>query len=291
MPAARSSKTSPAGGPIPDRPARRSRAAAGSRLYIRIPAKKPSQPGSGGGAGIALRNRMAPAPAGRGIPVLFDPRRSGARQERRRSKSGSGAISISRIASSATKNSAAPRPNRRGPGPTGTAGREMQILKNLGDTLQACNSREEAYPFLALAATRTISGSQGRARRPRRSRARICSRPPPNGAAMSPLHQARWMKPDFAVDDCWALRRGSMHEPGVGTVCHHFQDRPCGALCLCPSFGSRRGVGVAQHPFPQTQPLDDERRAALSAFGNAVALGLSTLQLRETMHEQPVHGR
>ena len=31
--------------------------------------------------------------------------------------------------------------------------RDMQILKNLSDTLQACNSREEAYPFIALAAT------------------------------------------------------------------------------------------------------------------------------------------
>ena len=40
-------------------------------------------------------------------------------------------------------------------------GRKMQILKNLGDTLQACNSREEAYPFIALAATELFPGARG----------------------------------------------------------------------------------------------------------------------------------
>ena len=39
--------------------------------------------------------------------------------------------------------------------------REMQILKNLSDTLQACNSREEAYPFIALSATELFPGARG----------------------------------------------------------------------------------------------------------------------------------
>jgi hypothetical protein len=43
--------------------------------------------------------------------------------------------------------------------------------------------------------------------------------------------------------------------------------------------------------FAETQRLDEEGRSVLSTFGNAVALGLSTLQLRETLHENPVIGR
>ena len=168
-------------------------------------------------------------------------------------------------------------------------GRKMQILKNLSDTLQACNSREEAYPFLALAASELFPGARGALAVPAPA-VRDLFETVAEWDADS-LHHAGWMKPDFAIDDCWALRRGSMHEPGVGTVCQHFRTGVAGPHACVPLAVRGEVSGLFSIRFPQTQPLDDERRAALSAFGNAVALGLSTLQLRETMHEQPVHSR
>ena len=99
--------------------------------------------------------------------------------------------------------------------------RDMQILKNLSDTLQACNSREEAYPFIALAATELFPGAKGAVAVPTADVPDMLETAIEWGG--DPPDKGRWMKADFAIDDCWALRRGGMHEPGVGTVCQHFR--------------------------------------------------------------------
>jgi GAF domain-containing protein len=58
---------------------------------------------------------------------------------------------------------------------------------------------------------------------------------------------------------------------------------------VCVPLAVRGEVsGLLSIRFPGTQSMDDKRRAALAIFGNALALGLSTLQLREALHKQPV---
>jgi PAS domain S-box-containing protein len=172
--------------------------------------------------------------------------------------------------------------------------REMQILKNLSDTLQACNSREEAYPFIALAATELFPGARGALAVPAADTRELLETAMEwSGDSLNQggLNQGGWMKPDFVIEDCWALRRGVMHEPGAGTICHHFQTEPEGPYVCLPLAVRGQVSGLLSIRLPETQPLDDERRAALSTFGNAVALGLSTLQLRETLQEQSIRGR
>ncbi len=171
---------------------------------------------------------------------------------------------------------------------------EMQILKNLGDTLQACNTREEAYPFIALAATELFPGARGALAVPAVDAPELletatewgCDPLSQGGVAGRPATKGGWMKADFAVDDCWALRRGGMHEPGPGTVCHHFQDEPDAPYACVPLSVRGEVSGLLSVRLAVTQPLDDERRAVLSTFGNALALGLSTLRLRETLQQQ-----
>jgi PAS domain S-box-containing protein len=177
--------------------------------------------------------------------------------------------------------------------------RKMQILKNLGDTLQACNSREEAYPFIALAATELFPGASGALAVPAAGVRELLETAiewgadPRNkdGVAGQPTTKNAWMKADFAIDDCWALRRGGMHEPGLGTVCHHFKAESGHAYACLPLAVRGEVSGLLSIRFAETQRLDEEGRSVLSTFGNAVALGLSTLQLRETLHENPVIGR
>lgn len=164
--------------------------------------------------------------------------------------------------------------------------REMQILKNLGDTLQACNSREEAYPFIALAATELFPGARGALAVPAAGAPELLETAIEWGG-QQPTTTSTWMKPDFAVDDCWALRLGGIHEPGPGTVCHHFQAEPDAPYACVPL--SVRGEVSGLLSIRLAQRLDDGRRSALSTFGNAVALGLSTLRLRETLQQQSLH--
>jgi PAS domain S-box-containing protein len=167
-------------------------------------------------------------------------------------------------------------------------GRKIEILKNLSDTLQACNSREEAYPFIAMAATELFSGASGALAVP-------AAGVPDLLETATEWGQDLAMKSDFAIEDCWALRRGSMHEPGPGTVCHHFKTghatTESDSSYACVPLAVRGEVsGLLSVRFPDKQSLDDEQRAGLSTFGNAVALGLSTLQLRETSQLQSIRG-
>ncbi len=97
-------------------------------------------------------------------------------------------------------------------------GRKKEILKNLSETLQACNSREEAYPFIAMAATELFAGASGALAVPAADARELLETAAEWGE--DPLTKSEWMKADFAIDDCWALRRGGIHEPGAGTVCH-----------------------------------------------------------------------
>jgi PAS domain S-box-containing protein len=157
-------------------------------------------------------------------------------------------------------------------------GRELKIVKNLSDTLQACNSRDEAYPFIAMAATELFAGASG-----------ALAVPVPGAPELLETATA-WgqdlvMKPDFAIEDCWALRRGRMHEPAPGTICHHFETPPKGSYACIPLAVRGEVCGLLSLQLMALQPLDDDRRSALSLFGNAIALGLSLLQLRETLQK------
>ena len=179
--------------------------------------------------------------------------------------------------------------------------RDMQILKNLGDTLQACNSRAEAYPFIALAATELFPGASGGLAVPVAGARELLETATEwggdslhkGGLRKDGLHKDGWMQPDFTIEDCWALRRGILHEPRTGTTCHHLRTEHIQTVSagpqVCVPLAVRGEVsGLLSIRFPGTQSMDDERRAALAIFGNALALGLSTLQLRETLHNQPI---
>jgi PAS domain S-box-containing protein/diguanylate cyclase (GGDEF)-like protein len=160
-------------------------------------------------------------------------------------------------------------------------GQELKILKNLSDTLQACNSREEAYPFIAMAATELFAGSSG------------ALAVPATGTRDLLETAAEWgedpgMKADFALEDCWALRRGRMHEPGPGTICHHFTGAQ-GAPYACVPLAVRGEVsGLLSLRPAEGQPWDEEQRLAFSLFGNAIALGLFMLQLREALQKHAI---
>lgn len=171
-------------------------------------------------------------------------------------------------------------------------GRKMQILKNLGDTLQACNSREEAYPFIALAATELFPGAGGALAVPAAGlRGLFETAIEWGGVRDQPIANGAWMKADFAIDDCWALRRGGLHEPGQGTVCQHFKTESAGPFACLPLAVRGEVLGLLSIRLARSERLDEEGRSVLSTFGNALAPGLSTLQLREALHESPVRGR
>ena len=162
---------------------------------------------------------------------------------------------------------------------------EMQLLNRMHDLLQTCSTPEEVYKVVALLAGDLFAGESG---------------------CLAILHTwdqyletvARWgmgppVEANFSLQDCWALRRGQLHEvtdPRTGLLCRHFVGQPgtgymcvpltvqgetLGVLCLIGA-GARRGE----------QQISQQQLAV--TVTEAIKLSLSNLKLREKLREQAI---
>jgi len=164
--------------------------------------------------------------------------------------------------------------------------REMQLLNNMNALLQSCMTEHEAYRVITLTAGDVFPGHNGWL------------------ATLDAGDQqlevaARWgsemsVMPTFSVEDCWALRRGQLHEvtdPQAGLLCRHFMRPPqAGYLCL-PLTVQGKTLGVlslmenasrkSKHPLG-LQPL-------AVTVGETIKLSLSNLKLRDELRQQAIH--
>jgi diguanylate cyclase (GGDEF)-like protein/PAS domain S-box-containing protein len=162
--------------------------------------------------------------------------------------------------------------------------REMQLLNRMNDLLQTCNTQEEAFRVVAVLAGDLFPGRNG---------------------CVAVLHAAgqqmetvaRWgaetpVEPVFPLEDCWALRRGTLQEvtDPRGGLCRHFvhqmeTDYLCaplmvhgeilGLLCLVSAAETKGTHHVSQQQL-------------VVMVGESIKLCLSNLKLRETLHAQAV---
>ena len=163
---------------------------------------------------------------------------------------------------------------------------EMNLINRMNDLLQACKTQEEAYQVVALAAPELFGDQSG-------------------GLAI--LHasgqyletHARWgdelfLETVFSLDDCWAMRRGQLHEvldPQTSVNCRHFVRSPkTGYLCLpLVVQGETLGLFYLAAPAGMTIEHSISRRQLVLTVGEGIKLSLSNLKLREIMHDQATH--
>lgn len=101
------------------------------------------------------------------------------------------------------------------------------------------------------------------------------------------------MEPTFSLKDCWALRRGQVHEvhdPQAGLLCRHFVHPPqTGYVCLPLTVqGETLGVlslmdnasGKDRHPHGLHQ--------LAVTVGETIKLALSNLKLRDELRQQAI---
>lgn len=164
--------------------------------------------------------------------------------------------------------------------------REMQSLNQMNDLLQSCMTQAEAYQVIALTAGELF---------------------PEQNGCFAILHESdqelevmvRWgteeiMKPTFLLEDCWALRRGQMHEvvnPQTDLLCKHFTRRPLvGYMCL-PLTVQGKALGVIclvdSSPRKDKHQLSQQQLAV--TVGETIKLSLSNLKLREELRHQVFH--
>jgi diguanylate cyclase (GGDEF)-like protein/PAS domain S-box-containing protein len=163
---------------------------------------------------------------------------------------------------------------------------EMKSLIRLNELLQSCTTQAEAYQVIALKASELFAGHSG---------------------CLAILHAqgrhleavARWgdemtVESSFSLEDCWAMRRGQLHEvidPQVDLVCHHFVHQPqtgyfcvplivqgeiTGLLCLVGA-----AAGSDKHQVSQQQ--------LAVTVGETIKLSLANLKLREKLREEAIH--
>lgn len=170
--------------------------------------------------------------------------------------------------------------------------REMTILSEMGDMLQACTTIEEAYAVIARFARELF---------PEESGALCILRSSPNIAEAVVMwgdHLSTMSV--FTPDDCWALRRGRIHLVDnlvTDLPCAHTDlTEPSSSLCV-PMMAQGKSLGVlhlSRHPFSADLApalrlrLIESRRQLAVTMAEHVALALSNLKLQETLRNQAI---
>ena len=163
---------------------------------------------------------------------------------------------------------------------------EMQALISMDDLLQSCTTPEEAFKVVGLAAGELFDGQTG---------------------CLAVLHAsgqyleivARWGngslgEPIFLLEDCWALRRGQVHEvtdPQTGLLCRHFIERPATAYLCVPLNVQGETLGVfclVGAPAKRSQQQVSQLQLAVTV-SESIKLSLSNLKLREELRAEAIH--
>lgn len=159
--------------------------------------------------------------------------------------------------------------------------REVSLLLELGELLQACRTPDEAFEVIGRIGPRFFSATTGAISLFQASRNAVDVK-------------ARWGETEFGAvsfepEQCWGLRRGRLHvfeAGGASMRCEHLPEpTPAAAACL-PLLANGELLG-ALHLTSQSA-LSEEVEQRMGVFGEQVALAIANLQLRETLRNQSI---
>jgi len=163
---------------------------------------------------------------------------------------------------------------------------EMQLLNHMNELLQSCVTEVEAYKVITLTMGELFSGDNG------------CLAVV-HGKNQDLERVACWgpdeiLTTSFSLEDCWALRRGQLHEfvdLQTGLLCDHFTQPPqSGYLCLPLTVqGETLGVLSLMDGTPRQGTHQMSHQQLAITVGEAIKLSLSNLRLREELRQQAVH--
>jgi diguanylate cyclase (GGDEF)-like protein/PAS domain S-box-containing protein len=164
--------------------------------------------------------------------------------------------------------------------------REMQLLNHLNDLLQSCVTLEEAYKVITLTASELFPGQNGCLA--------ISHSRDQQFAVVAHWGKEAIMESTFSLDDCWALRRGQLHEvddPQAGLLCHHFMHAPqAGYLCLpLTVLGETLGVLCLIEGVTLKGKHHLSLQQLAVTVGETIKLSLSNLKLRDELRQQAIH--
>jgi diguanylate cyclase (GGDEF)-like protein/PAS domain S-box-containing protein len=159
---------------------------------------------------------------------------------------------------------------------------DMKVLNRMTELLQMCSAEDEIYRVVSLMADELFPGMNGflaiMSGEERLETVAHWGAEPPQQSA-------------FALEDCWAMRRGQPHEvrdPEGSLLCRHFvlrSDR--GYLCV-PLMVQGETLGVLSltgHSSGKGESPSSQKALAVTV-GEDIKLSLFNLRLREKLREQ-----
>jgi diguanylate cyclase (GGDEF)-like protein/PAS domain S-box-containing protein len=168
--------------------------------------------------------------------------------------------------------------------------KEMELIREMGDMLQACPTAEEAYAVMAHWAEQLFDDRPGA----------LCviasSRNVVEPVAV--WGQPVMGEPVFVPEDCWALRTGRLHRLNAERsrlVCRHLGDVPEGTALCVPMMAHGEALGIlhlqsgsgSASSVRTDLPSDSVEQIAVTVAEH-VALALANLRLRESLRTQSI---
>lgn len=160
--------------------------------------------------------------------------------------------------------------------------REITLLSEMGELLQACVDEGEAYEVIRPYVSELFSSLAGTVS--------ICRS---NKSLLETV--AFWgHEPDdmfFAAEDCWGLRRGRVHQVKMGTggmACRHLiGGDPAAHICV-PLLSKGEALGLLHVAQLDGTALNSDRERLAITVGEHLALSMANLKLRETLRLQSI---
>ncbi|WP_295439117.1 PAS domain-containing protein [uncultured Thiodictyon sp.] len=163
---------------------------------------------------------------------------------------------------------------------------QMVALNQMNDLLLSCRSREEAYAIIGHSAAALFApwtGALAVLDDPGAVLRRVAAWGSPEG-----------LPPSFPLHDCWALRRGQLHEvePAHADIdCRHFPDRPPPTYLCIPL--NVRGATLGLLHVSADEALNEaqlrELRILAITVSESIKLALSNIKSQETLRDWQRH--
>jgi diguanylate cyclase (GGDEF)-like protein len=169
---------------------------------------------------------------------------------------------------------------------------KMILLNEMGDLLQSCSAIEEAYIIIGQFGERLFLEESGALYMINNSQNIV------ENVVVWGKHPPE--QDTFAMDECWALRRGRSHvlnESGLELPCPHLKARPpLASLCIpMTAQGEMMGILHLQSGFVlPNQPnqewvaIPEIQLQLANAMADTIALALANLKLRMSLLHQSI---
>lgn len=164
---------------------------------------------------------------------------------------------------------------------------QMITLNHMNNLLLTCETRAEAYEVITRSAADLFIGDSGG----------LAMSDDPASDLQVVAHWGESLLPaTFPPHDCWALRRGELHEvvdPAHQMPCRHFTTPPTTPYLCVPLTvrGETLGLLHVQVDIDSTAGSFQDWRALALKVSGSIKLALFSLQLQETLREESIHDR